>query len=312
MEVTGNVERLRELCDRVRAVGDAFGRVVSGSVGFVPTMGALHEGHLSLVRRARDECDLVVMSIFVNRLQFGQGEDYGKYPRDLASDSLVAEKEKVDVIFAPDDRLMYPDGEPPTFVDPGPVGDVLEGASRPGHFRGVCTVVAKLFNLVGRCTAYLGEKDFQQLKVIRGMVRDLNFPVGIEACPTVREPDGLAMSSRNAFLSEGERRAATCLYRALTRASEVVAHGERNANAVKAEMAKVVGAEPLARIDYVAVVDEETFEEVDEIEPAGEWRLAVVSEGRAEERSRTVLHHARALVAARVGKTRLIDNMPLP
>jgi pantoate--beta-alanine ligase len=312
VEVTGKVERLRELCDRTRAVGEAFGRVLSGKVGFVPTMGALHEGHLSLLRRARDESDLVVLSVYVNPLQFGEGEDYQEYPRDLEADAELAEKEKVDVVFTPDDRLMYPEGEPPTVVDPGPMGDVLEGASRPGHFRGVCTVVSKLFNMVGPCTAYFGEKDIQQLAIIRMMVRDLSFPVDVEGCPTVREPDGLATSSRNAFLSEEERPAATCLYRALTRASEVVAQGERDANAVKAEMARVIGAEPLARIDYVAVVAEGTLEEVDRVEPAGEWRLSVVAEGRAEETSRTMLPHARALVAARVGKIRLIDNMALP
>ena len=282
MEVTGKVERLRELCDRTRGTG--------GSVGFVPTMGALHQGHLSLVRRARSECGLVVMSIFVNPLQFGAGEDYRDYPRDLDADAELAEREGVDIVFVPEDGVMYPRAEPPTTVDPGPLGEVLEGVSRPGHFRCVCTVVAKLFNMVGPCTAYFGEKDFQQLAIIRSMVRDLDFSVDVEACPTVREPDGLATSSRNAYLSPAERRAATCLYRALTRASEVVAHGERDANVVKAEMAKVIGAEPLARIDYVAVVDEEHgFQGTDTIDGP-----------------------VRALVAARFGSTRLIDNLPLP
>lgn len=282
MEVTGKVERLRELCDATRAAEER--------VGFVPTMGALHDGHLSLLRRARDECGLVVLSVFVNPLQFAVGEDYREYPRDLAADSELAEKEGVDVVFTPDVTVMYPTSEPSTWVDPGPVGEVLEGAARPGHFRGVCTVVAKLFNMVGPCSAYFGEKDFQQLAIVRGMVRDLDFPVDIEAGPTVREPDGLAMSSRNAFLSTEERGAATCLFRALTRAAEVVAHGERDANVVRAEMAKVIGAEPLARIDYVAVVGEgDGFTETDRIEGP-----------------------ARALVAARFGATRLIDNMRLP
>jgi pantoate--beta-alanine ligase len=282
VEVTGKVERLRELCDGARAAGDR--------VGFVPTMGGLHDGHLSLLRRARDECGLVVLSVFVNPLQFGAGEDYRKYPRDLTADSELAEKEGVDLVFAPDDTVMYPTSQPSTWVDPGPVGDVLEGASRPGHFRGVCTVVAKLFNMVGPCNAYFGEKDFQQLVIVRRLVNDLDFPVDIEAGPTVREPDGLAMSSRNAFLSTEERRAATCLFRALTRAAEVVAHGERDANVVKAEMARVIGAEPLARIDYVAVVGQGNgLTETDRIEGP-----------------------ARALVAARFGATRLIDNMRLP
>jgi pantoate--beta-alanine ligase len=282
VEVTGKVERLRELCDATRAAGER--------VGFVATMGALHDGHLSLLRRARDECRLVVLSVFVNPLQFGAGEDYRKYPRDLAADAEVAEREGVDVVFAPDETVMYPTSEPSTWVDPGPVGEVLEGASRPGHFRGVCTVVAKLFNMVGPCSAYFGEKDFQQLAIVRGMVRDLDFSVDVEAGPTVREPDGLAISSRNAFLSTEERRAATCLFRALTRAGEVVAHGERDANVVKAEMARLIGAENLARIDYVAVVGEgDGFTETDRIEGP-----------------------ARALVAARFGTTRLIDNMRLP
>lgn len=282
MEVTGKVERLRELCDATRAAGER--------VGFVATMGALHDGHLSLLRRARDECRLVVLSVFVNPLQFGAGEDYRKYPRDLAADAEVAEREGVDVVFAPDETVMYPTSEPSTWVDPGPVGEVLEGASRSGHFRGVCTVVAKLFNMVGPCSAYFGEKDFQQLAIVRGMVRDLDFSVDVEAGPTVREPDGLAISSRNAFLSTEERRAATCLFRALTRAGEVVAHGERDANVVKAEMARLIGAENLARIDYVAVVGEgDGFTETDRIEGP-----------------------ARALVAARFGTTRLIDNMRLP
>lgn len=281
MEVTGKVERLREICEEVRATG--------GTVGFVPTMGALHEGHISLVRRARDECTLVALSIFVNPLQFGPEEDFERYPRDPAADAELAEKEAVDVVFAPEDDLMYPRAEPPTTIDPGPLGEVLEGASRPGHFRGVCTVVAKLLNMVGSCRAYFGEKDFQQLAIISSMVRDLDFPVEVEGCPTVREPDGLAMSSRNALLSRDERSAATCLYRALVRAAEVVAHGEREANVVKAEMAKIIGNEPPARIDYVAVVDENTFDDLDQI---GE--------------------ESRALVAARIGSTRLIDNLRLP
>jgi pantoate--beta-alanine ligase len=281
VEVTEKVERLRELCDEARATGKR--------VGFVPTMGALHEGHLSLVRRAREETALGVLSVFVNPLQFGPEEDYRDYPRNLAADVEMAEKEGVDIVFAPDTEAMYQEGTG-IAVDPGPLGEVLEGASRPGHFRGVCTVVAKLFNMVGPCRAYFGEKDFQQLVIVRTMVRNLDFPVEIEGCPIVREPDGMAMSSRNAYLWSDERRAARCLYRALTRAADVVAHGERDANIVKAEMARVIGAEPLARIDYVAVVNENRgFVETEQI-----------GEG------------SRALVAARVGTTRLIDNLRLP
>jgi pantoate--beta-alanine ligase len=281
MEVTGDVRRLRDLCDRVR--GDA------GTIGLVPTMGALHEGHLSLLRRAREDCAYVVMSVFVNPLQFGPGEDYDEYPRNLPADEDAAEPEGVDVIFAPEAPVMYPRGEPMITVDAGRIGEVLEGASRPGHFRGVATVVAKLFNIVGPAQAYFGEKDLQQLVLIRRMAADLNIPVQVIGCPTVREPDGLAISSRNAYLTQEERQAATCLYRALKRAAEAVAHGERDANGVKAEMAKVIGAESRARIDYVAVVDERTFEEVSHVTEA-----------------------SRAVVAAWFGKTRLIDNLPLP
>jgi pantoate--beta-alanine ligase len=281
VEVTGDVRRLRDLCDRVRA--DA------GAVGLVPTMGALHEGHLSLLRRAREDCAYVVMSVFVNPLQFGAGEDYGEYPRNLPADEDAAEPEGVDLIFAPEDEVMYPRGEPMITVDAGRLGEVLEGASRPGHFRGVATVVAKLFNIVGPARAYFGEKDLQQLVVIRQMAADLNIPVHVIGCPTVREPDGLAISSRNAYLSPVERSAATCLYRALRRAAEVVAHGERDANGLKAEMARIIGGEPPARIDYVAVVDERTFEDVP-----------------------SLTESSRAVVAAWLGRTRLIDNLPLP
>lgn len=307
------VERLREVCDEARAAGDivAFGekaRPAGEPVGFVPTMGALHEGHLSLVRRAREECSFVVLSVFVNRLQFGPEEDFETYPRDPAADAELAEKEGVDVLFAPDDGVMFPRSEPAAVVDPGPLGDVLEGAARPGHFRGVCTVVAKLFNMAGPCHAYFGEKDYQQLVLVRNMVADLDFPVEVVGCPIVREPDGLAMSSRNAYLSKEERSAATCLHRALLRASEVVAHGESDANIVRAEMAKVIGAEPLARIEYVTVVAEGTVREIATIESAGEWRVTVQPGGLEEP---IPLPHARALVAARIGSTRLIDNMPV-
>jgi pantoate--beta-alanine ligase len=280
MEVTSERFGFRESCEAARGDGSL--------VGFVPTMGALHDGHLSLVSAARERNDVVAASIFVNPLQFGPAEDLSSYPRDLERDLLLLEKEGVDLVFAPGEDDMYPGGRPEITVDPGPLGDVLEGVSRPGHFRGVCTVVAKLFGIVGQCRAYFGEKDAQQLAVIERLVMDLDLPVEIVRCPTVREEDGLAMSSRNAYLSEDERAAATCLFESLARAAWLVEGGERDANVLKAEMAKRIGAEPLAQLDYVAVVDDATFTEVERLEGS-----------------------ARALVAARIGKTRLIDNLAL-
>ena len=261
---------------------------MQGVVGLVPTMGGFHEGHLSLVRSARAECRVVVVSIFVNPLQFGRDEDFELYPRREASDTMAAEKERVDVLLIPGVDEMYPGGMPDVEPDPGPIGDRLEGAFRPGHFRGVLTAVARLFALARPGKAYFGEKDAQQLFLVRKMAEEMYPSIEIVACPTVREPDGLAMSSRNAYLSPQDRRAATCLYRALRAAAKLHLAGERDANVLKAEMAKHVGAEPLAKLGYVAIVDETTFEEVV-----------------------TLDRPARALVAARFGTTRLIDNLLL-
>ena len=266
----------------------AEGRTAGRAVGFVPTMGFLHEAHRSLMARAREETDFVVVSIFVNPLQFGPAEDLAAYPRSLERDLEACEKEAVDLVFVPDADEMYPGGSPEVTVDPGPVGNRLEGASRPGHFRGVCTVVAKLLGIVGPCRAYFGEKDAQQLFVVRAMVRDLDLPADVVGCGTVREPDGVAMSSRNTYLSPDERRAATCLYEALARAAWLVEGGERDARVLRAELARRIGAEPLAALDYVAVVDEDSFEEVDRLRGP-----------------------SRALVAARIGRARLIDNLLL-
>ena len=251
-------------------------------------MGAFHDGHLSLIRRARDECGTVAVSIFVNPLQFGPAEDLATYPHDLDRDLALAEAERVDVVFAPNEQEMFPSGRPDVTVDPGPLGERLEGASRPGHFRGVLTVVAKLFHLVGPSRAYFGEKDFQQLVLVRRMAAELSFPVDVVGCPTVRGPDGLAMSSRNAHLTAEERRAALCLFEGLQAAEKRVRDGEADASGVAAEMAGRVEAEPRADLDYAAVADEQTLEHIDRIEGP-----------------------ARALVAARVGKTRLIDNLRL-
>jgi pantoate--beta-alanine ligase len=281
VEVIRGVRETLAACDRERARGR--------SVGFVPTMGALHEGHASLVRRARDERDIVVASIFVNPMQFDDPADLAGYRRDEERDLSVLRDLGVDLAFVPGVEEMYPRGEPEVTVDPGPLGDRFEGESRPGHFRGVATVVAKLFHAVGRCAAYFGEKDAQQLAVIRAMVRGLGFPVELVACPTIREPDGLAMSSRNGRLSPEQREAAGCLFLALSEAAELARGGERDTARLVAAMAREVGATPQARLDYAAVVDDETFEDV-----------------------ATVAGPARALVAARFGDVRLIDNLRLP
>ena len=280
MEVIRTRAAFREAAVEARAGG----RVV----GFVPTMGFLHDGHRSLMARARQETELVAVSIFVNPLQFGPEEDLAEYPRDLDRDLEACDNEGVDVAFVPDADEMYPGGSPDITVDPGPLGDRLEGAARPGHFRGVCTMVAKLLGMVGPCRAYFGEKDAQQLFIVRRMARDLDLPAEVVGCPTVREPDGLGMSSRNTYLSPEERQAAACLYEALARAAWLVEGGERDARVLRAELARRIGAEPLAGLDYVAVVDEDTFEEVDRLRGP-----------------------SRALVAARIGPTRLIDNFLL-
>ena len=277
----------RTVGDTLRACEEA--RAGGRSVGLVPTMGAFHGGHRSLMRRARAERDLVVVSIFVNPLQFGDPSDLERYPRDEAADLRVAQVESVDLVFAPAVEAMYPNGEPVVAVDPGPLGERLEGASRPGHFRGVATVVAKLFAAVGPCAAYFGEKDAQQLAVIRAMVRDLSMPVDVRCCPVVREPDGLALSSRNRLLTAEHREAAPCLFLALSSAAERARGGERDAAVLVAAMAREIGATPHARIDYVAVVDDESFEQVGTIE-----------------------RPARGLVAARFGDVRLIDTLLLP
>lgn len=256
-------------------------------VGFVPTMGYLHEGHLCLVRRARAECASVVVSIFVNPTQFGPGEDFSTYPRDLDRDLAMLRAEQVDVAFVPDEGGFYPPGAD-TFVEPGAVAVPLEGEKRPGHFRGVATVVTMLFNVVRPDRAYFGEKDWQQLQVVRQIVRDLYMPVEIVSVPTVREPDGLAMSSRNVRLSPTERTAALCLSRALEAARQAFAAGETDPGVLERAMAMVIGREPLARLDYAAVVD-----------------------GQSLQRVPRATAQSRALVAARIGAVRLIDNSPL-
>ncbi len=271
-----------------RATTDAA-RAASREVGFVPTMGALHAGHASLLRRARQERPFVAMSLFVNPLQFVGAEDFEGYPRDEAADLELAEHLGVDAAWAPSVDQMYPPGGDRLVPDPGPVGATLEGVSRPGHFAGVLTAVHRLFDVCGPSTAYFGEKDAQQLFLIRQMVKELDDPVTVIGCPTAREADGLALSSRNVLLSPQEREAAGCLFLALSEAAALARGGERDAAVLRAVMAREIGATPAARLDYATVVEDATFVEVD-----------------------TVAGPSRALVAARFGTTRLIDNLRLP
>src|SRR3984957_7225516 len=256
VEVVESVAACRAALDEARAAG----RVV----GLVPTMGALHRGHTSLLERARAECDVVAVSIFVNPLQFGDPEDIARYPRTLERDLLACAEAGADFVFVPSVEEMYPSwpAAPSTTVSVRGVSDDWEGASRPGHFDGVATVVAKLFTMAGPCRAYFGLKDFQQLAVVRRMVRELSLPVEVIGCPIVREPDGLALSSRNVRLSATERRAATALSQALAAGRAALADGAPSGAAVSRAMRAVVAAEPLVQLDYAVVVDAETLEEV--------------------------------------------------
>ena len=259
----------------------------SKTIGLVPTMGFLHEGHLSLMRRARTENDLAIASIFVNPTQFGPNEDYEEYPRDLQSDSEMAAQVGVDVVFAPTAEDMYPGGYA-TFVDVEGITEKMCGAARPGHFRGVTTVVAKLFNLVQPHRAYFGQKDAQQTVVIKRMAADLNFGIEIVVMPIIREDDGIAMSSRNKYLNQEERQAGLTLSKSLRMAESMVKSGQRDATEIYREMKNMLQAEPLAKIDYISIVDGDTLADVD-----------VVKDG-------TLI-----AVAAFIGKTRLIDNVIL-
>jgi len=260
---------------------------LSGTVGLVPTMGYLHEGHLSLIRRAREECDHVFVSIFVNPTQFGPKEDLAKYPRDLERDFRLIEA-YTDVVWNPTAEIMYPTGYQ-TWVEVEAMTRPLEGAMRPGHFRGVTTVVAKLFNAVQPHKAYFGQKDAQQAVVIRQMARDLNFPLEISVLPIVREPDGLAMSSRNVYLTPDERRAATVLSRALKKAQQAYQTGETDASRLRRILEETVHAEPLARLQYASCADADTLQEL----------------------QGPLFGKALLSMAVFFGKTRLIDNLVL-
>ena len=289
MQIISDIQELRATLRR-RRDDRSNGDQKSRNVGFVPTMGALHAGHRSLVQAARQRCDIVVVSIFVNPTQFGPNEDFSRYPRTLEQDCQMLAAEGVDVVFTPTAEAMYPSGAS-TFVDVEGVSDRLDGASRPGHFRGVSTVVAKLFHIVQPNLAFFGQKDAAQVAVLRKMVRDLDFPLEIIVCPTVREPDGLAMSSRNRYLSPEERRQALTLSRALKSAETQFARGEVAAVTTAAllqTMRATMQEEPAIRIDYIAAVDPDTLLPIEDVNVSG--LLAI---------------------AAYVGTTRLIDNVLL-
>jgi pantoate--beta-alanine ligase len=254
------------------------------SVGLAPTMGALHEGHLSLVRRAKSECDAAVATIFVNPTQFAPNEDFSKYPRTLDADLAALASANCDLVFVPSREEMYPPGAS-TFIEPPEVAQPLEGVCRPGHFRGVATVVLKLFNIIPADKAYFGQKDFQQALVIQRMAADLNLPVQVVVCPIIREPDGLAMSSRNRYLSPSERQQGLALSRALKNVEQAVNRGERDTTMLRVQMQETLEAAEIVRVDYATIADPETLVEMKRLE------------GRAV-----------ALIAAHVGATRLIDN----
>jgi pantoate--beta-alanine ligase len=244
------------------------------TIGFVPTMGFLHEGHLSLMRIAREKCDVLAVSIFVNPVQFGPNEDLDAYPRDFARDEALCTNEGVDVVFYPEPENMYA-SDASVWVDEEALSGVLCGASRPGHFRGVCTVVAKLFNIIQPDLAVFGEKDAQQLRIIERMVRDLNVPVQIIRGPIVREPDGLAMSSRNQYLSDSQRDDALCLQHALGLAKELVRDGERTATVIRQAMCALIEKNPGASVDYIEFVDDEKLGSVERLKGATLVALAV-------------------------------------
>jgi pantoate--beta-alanine ligase len=253
--------------------------------GFVPTMGALHEGHVSLIRTARRRCDVVAVSLFVNPTQFGPDEDFRRYPRSPAADTALCRRERIDVLFMPSVEAVFPEGHD-TRIGVGRIGQILEGASRPGHFSGVATVVAKLFQVTRPDFAFFGHKDYQQTLVIEQLARDLNFPVKIAVCPTVRERDGLAMSSRNRYLSIRERRAARVLFLALQEGRDRIRRGEKYAAAVRVAMTTMIRKEPLAEIDYVTVAHPRTLDPI-----------------------RKIKGPVALLLAVRIGRTRLIDNL---
>ncbi|HEY5330269.1 MAG TPA: pantoate--beta-alanine ligase [Acidobacteriaceae bacterium] len=283
-QMFSTIDAMREACaDARRAFGSRC------RLGLVPTMGALHEGHLSLIRAAKRECDVVAVSIFVNPAQFAPGEDFERYPRPVECDSALLEAEGVDLVFAPSAEEMYPHGVPQAFVDVPDIGGRLDGQFRPGHFRAVATVVAKLFHIVGPDLAFFGQKDAAQVAVLRAMVRELDFRLQLRVCPTVREPDGLALSSRNRYLTAGQRSDALVLWRALNAVRALADAGKSDANILRHAMLRVLESSPSVRVEYADIVHPDTLQPLDN-----------VREG------------ALVAVAAHVGTTRLIDNILLP
>lgn len=284
MQILQTIKETRQACAKARA-----STTKPTVLGLIPTMGALHEGHLSLIRTAKKQCEIVVATIFVNPTQFGPNEDFSRYPRTFAADCALLEAEGVDILFAPSVEEMYPTSTSRTFIEVPGISDRLDGLSRPGHFRGVATVVAKLFHIVSPDRAYFGQKDAAQVAVLRAMVHDLNFPVEVIVCPTVRDSDGLALSSRNQYLSPEERTQALALSRSLATATAQANKGMHDAAQLKSAILQDLQSTPTLRIDYVEIVDPTTLEPIADLQ-AG----------------------ALIAVAAWIGKTRLIDNALLP
>ncbi|MCU0644574.1 MAG: pantoate--beta-alanine ligase [bacterium] len=277
MKIIVSVSDMHKQADRLRREGKI--------IGFVPTMGYLHEGHLSLIREAKKHSDIIVMSIFVNPTQFGPGEDFKDYPRDFDRDAMLAESAGCDIIFHPNVQEIYPENHK-TYVEVEQITKVLCGASRPTHFRGVTTIVAKLFNIIKPHVAVFGQKDAQQAIVIKRMVQDLNFDLKILVAPIMREPDGLAMSSRNIYLTPEQRKEAAILYQSLMQAKQMIEQGERNADQIKAQIRSMIEQQPDAKIDYIEIVDTTNLNPVQQLE--GEVLIAL---------------------AVKIGKPRLIDNV---
>jgi pantoate--beta-alanine ligase len=278
MRIISKVKEIQKVADELRKEGKI--------IGVVPTMGYLHEGHLSLIRLAKEKSDVVITTIFVNPLQFAPNEDYDRYPRDFERDVKLAQSAGCDIIFHPSVEEMYPQNFL-TYVEVDKLTKVLEGEFRPTHFRGVTTVVAKLFNITKPHIAVFGQKDAQQALIIKQMVRDLNFDIEIIVAPIVREPDGLAMSSRNVYLSDSERKDATVLYESLKLAEKLIENGERNSKNIILKMEELIKSKPTAKIDYIAIVEPETLEKVETLSEGKEYLIAL---------------------AVRIGSTRLIDN----
>lgn len=277
MKISSDIKQMFEFSQKIKCKGK--------SLGFVPTMGALHEGHLSLIRQARKENNVVVVSVFVNPVQFGPKEDFKKYPRNLLQDTALCRKEGVDIIFYPDASKMYP-ADFRTYVEVQEFSEVLCGKSRPGHFKGVATVVTKLFNIVSPTIAYFGQKDAQQAIIIKKMVEDLNIPAKIKVMPTVRERDGLALSSRNVYLSAEERKDALVLYQSLNLARGLIKRGIKDANKIIRSVRQLIQSKKTAKIDYVSIVDSHTLKPV-----------------------KKIIDNCLIALAVWIGKTRLIDNI---